>query len=343
VVASRAFAAALVAFPLAGCYYLQQYRGQLSILSAAKPIEEVVSQGKVTAEEAETLRYILELKRFAEERIGLKKTENFTTYFDAGNRPVSWAVSACRKDRFEPYLWLYPIVGPSRYKGFFDEGDARSERQRLENLGYDTLLSPVPAYSTLGYFRDPVYSHFLNYSRADLADLIIHELVHSTVYVAGDTAYNESLASFVASVAAEEFLIERFGEDSGPVREFRTERKDHGLTEAFVSGVFGLLDAYYRAGLATSREEAFELIRSEYAEAYKQWSRPRLGLLFRRGIDNASIMASRTYHRTAWWSRVYESCRGDWKAFFDLARRAGAGKDPFREMEKLLSEGSPLD
>lgn len=338
----RSILAALLVVPLTACYYLQQYRGQLTILAAARPIEAVIAQGRVSPEEAETLRYVQEIKRFAEERICLKKTENFTTFYDSGNRPVSWSVSACRRDRFEPYLWMYPILGPSRYKAFFAEEDAIAEKKRLERLGYDSLVSPVPAYSTLGYFRDPVFSHFLKYSQAELADLIIHELVHSTIYVAGNTAFNESLASFVASIAAEQFLIERFGAASIPVRQFRDLRKDQEAVEIFMAGVFGLLDAYYRGGRADQRGEAFALILKELEEAQDEWSRPRLKVFKRSGIDNAIILANRTYYRTEWWRRVYSRCGGRWDAFFKMVRLAGAGEEPFREMERLLSEASPL-
>jgi len=326
--------AALLAVTLQGCYYLSQYRGQLAILSASKSVDEVVASGKLRAEDADTCRFIQEVKKFAEGHVGLKKTENFTTYYDAGTRPVSWSVSACRKDRFDPYLWLYPIVGPSRYKGFFEKEDALREQARVAKLGYDTHVSPVTAYSTLGWFKDPIYSHFLRYSKADLADLIIHELVHSTIYVAGDTAYNESLASFVASVAGETFVREKFGAASAELKEFRGELADQDRSEGFIDGIFGLLDGIYRSGRAERRDEAFELIRAEYAAAKGQWNRPRHGAFEGKGVNNAIIMGSRTYFRTDWWRAVFEHCGRDWKSFLKLAERAGEGRDPFREMEK---------
>jgi predicted aminopeptidase len=141
-----------------GCYFLSQYAGQMAILSKARPVEEVLAEETLTPKDRDTIRLIQEIKKYAEERIGLKQTQNFTTFYPAGDKPVSWSVTGCRKDRFEPHRWHYPIIGAASYKGFFDPESALREAVCVEEKGYETLVVPVTAYSTLGYFKDPIYS-----------------------------------------------------------------------------------------------------------------------------------------------------------------------------------------
>lgn len=315
-----------------GCYLLRQGFGHLSLLSRARPIEEVIREGRLSPEQVGTLRYIQEVKAFGETKVGLRKTQNYTTFYDAGEDPVSWAVSASRKDRFVPFRWNFPVIGPATYKGFFDRREAEEERAWLEQQGMDAIVRKVPAYSTLGYFKDPVTSHQLKYSRARLADLILHELVHSTIFVPGHTPFNESLASFVASKAGKAFLEERFGPDSEELKEFRAGHRRALAHEGFVRAAYGLLDALYRSGwprreILRRRRKLLDRLRGEYRRV--------VGGSVGADWNNAVILANRTYHRSTFWKRIFARAEGDWGRFFDLVRSAvRAGGDPFAVLEQ---------
>ena len=289
--------------PLLGCYLAKQAEGQLYILLTQRPIEDVLDDPEVPASAKEKLRLIRDVKEFGEREIGLTPSSNYTRFFDTGGRPVSWMVSACRKDRFENYTWWFPIVGTVPYKGFFRRADAVAEARSLEADGYDVMVSPIAAYSTLGYFPDPVLSTMVDYPEEDLTALILHELTHGTVYLAGDTNFNEKLASFVGWQGALEFTRRRHGLDStaydrtvrGLAREERRARESRELFEK--------LDALYRS--AVPRAEKI---------------RRRDGVAGRK-VNNAEILMQRRYTDHAVFAALFEEVDGQWDRFFDRVRQ----------------------
>lgn len=288
---------------LAACYIAKQAEGQLHILLMQRPLEEVLADPDVSAPAKEKIRLVRDVKEFGEREIGLCVSGNYTKYFDTGGKPVSWIVSASLKDRFENYTWWFPIVGTVPYKGFFRRADALAEARSLEEDGYDVHVSPVAAYSTLGYFPDPVLSTMLEYPDEDLAALILHELTHGTIYLPGDTNFNEKLASFVGWQGALEFARRRHGTGSEAydrtVRALaREERRARDSRELFEK-----LDALYRSDL------------------------PRAGKLRRRDevagrkVNNAQILMQRRYTDYALFGQAFEGVGGDWGRFFDLVRK----------------------
>ncbi len=299
----RRFAPALLVPLLAGCYLAKQAEGQLYILLTQRPIEEVLADPDVPASAKEKLRLVREVKDFGEREIGLAASSNYTRFFDTGGRPVSWLVSASRKHRFENYTWWFPIVGTVPYKGFFRRADAVAEARSLADDGYDVHLTPVAAYSTLGYFPDPVLSTMVDYPAEDLTALILHELTHGTVYLPGDTNFNEKLASFVGWQGALEFARRRHGLDS-PAYErtvqalAREERRARESRELFEK-----LDALYRSDLPRA-----EKVR-------------RRDELAGRPVNNAEILMQRRYTDHAVFGAAFEGVGGDWRKFFDLVRK----------------------
>ncbi|MDH7500690.1 MAG: aminopeptidase, partial [candidate division NC10 bacterium] len=176
-------------------------------------IHEVLESPSVDPAVKEKIRFIQEVKRYGEENLGLKRTKTFTTYFEAAG-PILQVVTACEKDRLRLRTWTFPLVGEVAYKGFFTEEDANREKRRLEEEGLDTFLQSVCAYSTLGWLRDPIYSPMLSWSHAALANVILHEMTHGTVYLRGRTGFNEQAATFIGNRGAIAFLSERLGGNS---------------------------------------------------------------------------------------------------------------------------------
>ncbi|MEM6524236.1 MAG: aminopeptidase [Bacteroidota bacterium] len=187
-------------------YGIIQGRGQLSIVWNAEPVEDFLKDPDTPDSVKQKLLFIAEVRKFAVEELGLNDTDNYTTMFDQKGKPILWVVTGCEPFAFKPKLWGFPVVGEMPYKGFFIEEMAYDEMAEVEEDGYDVGLRTVGGWSTLGWFKDPILSNMLGRSYGDLANLIIHELVHATVFVKDSVEFNENLASFIGDRGAELFL-----------------------------------------------------------------------------------------------------------------------------------------
>src|SRR5512140_485103 len=201
-------AAALLLLALGGCsaidFYWQGVAGQMSLLARARPITDVVESTNDPLLKKRLLQ-VQAIRAFAVRELGLPDNQSYTRYSDLGRPYVVWNVVATPELSLTPRQWCYAIVGCVSYRGYFNEDEARNEAQRLVARGDDVNLGGVAAYSTLGWFDDPVLSTFVRYKESELARLIFHELAHQVVYVKDDTAFNESFA-----VAVEEEGMQRW-------------------------------------------------------------------------------------------------------------------------------------
>ncbi len=203
---------ALMTLLPAGCdtaeYIIHVTLGQLGVLGNVEPIDDVLAGGRLTGEQEDKLRLILEVRQFGIEHMGLEAGDSYTTFYDTSGDPLAFNLSAAQKDALTPRIWQFPIVGRIPYLGFFDLEYARRVEQNEIANGMDTYLYEVDAYSTLGVFADPVRSPMLERSVSSLADTVLHELLHNTVWRNGDTEFNESLATFVGRTGGLQFLAD---------------------------------------------------------------------------------------------------------------------------------------
>lgn len=192
---------------LSGCYYLKQGRGQLDLRFSQVAIENALEQ-----ESNPTYRHLFEeiprIKSFAENRLLLRKSDNYTGYYKTSQPGITFVVTASLKNKLTPYTWWFPIVGSVPYKGYFNQKEAEELAEDLESRNFDTWVFAAPAYSTLGWFKDPVTTPMLKRGGYYLASTIIHEMVHETVFVSGEEAFNEQLASFVGQKGAMHYFAE---------------------------------------------------------------------------------------------------------------------------------------
>ncbi len=323
---------------LAACgeleYYAHLAHGQGRILLYSQAVDELMGEPSTPLEVLEVLERVEEVRRFGRERVGLTASRGYTRYFDTGGGPVAWNVSASPPHRFEPFLWWFPIVGELPYKGYFDGGLARAERDRLRAEGYDAIFRPVSAYSTLGYLEDPVLSTMAGYSEDRLAELILHELTHSDIYAEGHADYNESAATFVGRAGALKYLTERHGSNSAQVRRALRRRRQADRFTGFVQGVASRLDSLYTS--VSDKDEVLRKRRAIFRQARRDFRQARAGFGGRYDgfldwePNNALLLSYRRYHsRSADFEAVLARFQGELPAAVAALAACAHTDDPW--------------
>jgi predicted aminopeptidase len=200
-----------------GCtplYVLRAAYEESRILFRREPIEQVLEARHLDPAERAKLELVLDVRRFARERLGLEVAGAYSSFAVVDRGAIVQVLSAAEMTRLEPYRWWFPIVGSVDYKGFFRMEEAEAEATRLHAKGYDTYIRPAGAFSTLGWFDDPVLSSWLAWEPGAIVETLLHELLHRTYYLPGQTTFNESLANFVGHRGAIAYFAERDGPTS---------------------------------------------------------------------------------------------------------------------------------
>ena len=215
-------------------YGIRQGIGQMHIIRSAKSFEKFLEEGEYSdslkAFYREKIKLIKEIKQFAIDSLGLKESSSYSKIYDQKGKPILWAVTACQPYKLEPKEWNYGPFGNMPYKGYFDSTLAKKLIKELKAEGLDVNVYNPSAWSTLGWFSDPVLSSMLEWDEGDLAGLIIHEMTHATIWIRGNVEYNENLADFVGDRGAMEFLASKYGKDSPQYKNHKGGDKD---TEKF--------------------------------------------------------------------------------------------------------------
>lgn len=325
----------------AGCegvdYVLSLAEGQLDALRRTVPIEDALASGTLTDEQVTKLQLVQDVRLYARDVIGLDARESFTQYLDTMGEPAVYNVSASSRTALKPLTWTFPIVGVTPSLGFFEEAEADAFAQRLIEDGYDTYTYGATAYSTLGIFPDPVRSSLLERNIISLADTVIHELTHNTIWRQNDVEFNESLATFVGQRGAIEYFAAAYGDEAEIVLEARRRFEDGARINAFLFSLYDDLDAYYAgpgddAEKAGGREAVYQAARDRFvADVLPTMHSPEFyeGYAFLPS-NNAWILLNRRYNLDLdLFRRVYDAVGGDWPsaiAVFSEAARAPDAK-----------------
>lgn len=227
-------------------YGVTQGIGQLSIVWGAKPVEDFLANPSFPDSLKKKLYVIEEVRRYAIDSLGLNDTDNYRTLYDQKGKELMWVVTACEPFQLKPKMWDFPVVGSVPYKGYFNEERALKEARALEGEGLDVGVRNPGGWSTLGWFTDPILSGMLSRSEGDLASLIIHEMVHATIFVKDSIDFNENLASFIADTAAYNFLRWKYGKDSGEYEEYFDENADYVRLSNYMLNASNVLDSLYQ-------------------------------------------------------------------------------------------------
>jgi predicted aminopeptidase len=226
-------------------YGVAQGLGQLKIIREARPVEEFMSDPGFPDSLKAKLKLIAQARQFAIDSLGLHDTDNYKTLFDQKGQELMWVVTACEPFRLQEKRWDFPVVGSVPYKGFFNRDKAMREKESLEKDDWDVSVRNPGGWSTLGWFTDPILSGMLRRGDGDLASLIIHEMVHATIYVKDSSDFNENLASFIGDRGAEEFLLKTFGDTSRNFREYIFEDSDYRKVTGHMLRATRELDSLY--------------------------------------------------------------------------------------------------
>lgn len=293
-------------------YLAQAAEGQFWLLRSRRPIQEVVEDTTTPEKTRALLAEIPQIKQFGEKQ-GLEPTSNYAHYVDVGSPAVTWVVSACDPLAFHPVVWKFPIIGAITYVGWFDREEARQHALRLKDQGLDVDLRGAGAYSTLGWLPDPVLSSMFYYgdgALSELVDVVLHESVHATYYLNGQSFLNESLATFVARRLTKEYLVETRGPENQELQAYEEGQQRGNSRRKGLHKVYEELDALYRSD--RSKEEKLNYKSRILEEAQRRYGG--------RPLNNAVLIQYRTYgsdHED--FEALFQQC-GGWPKFWDAIR-----------------------
>ena len=290
---------------LAGCrmgYLFHAGVGQFRLISDSVPVEEALAGDLLGPEEKQRLSLVSEISRFGVEELGLKETGSYRSIYLKTGRPPIYLVAAAPKDSLTLVTWWFPIVGDIPYLGYFDKDDALNEKKKLMNEGLDVHLGMAEAYSTLGWFDDPLTLNLIKGSAVDLAETILHEMTHATLYVSGQAAFNEGLAVLMGKVGAYRFFESRYGSGHPLAEEARRNLDDERLFSAFLDSLAGRLERIYASPVPgnekmTRRDICYRDARAAFGRLKPRLQTRRYAAFGRRDLNNAYLAAILLYHR----------------------------------------------
>jgi predicted aminopeptidase len=265
-------------------YGLSQAKGQLTIIYKAQPIDLVLKENTYPDSLAQKLILIQEIKKYAIDSLGITANANYSKVFNQQKQSVLLTVSACEPYSLKPKQWYYPILGNMPYKGFFDKEKAKKEINELKWQGYDVDVYSPSGWSTLGWFNDPVLSNMLYRSEGQLANLIIHELTHGTVFIKNDVEFNENLANFIGDKGAELFLAFKYGEQSKEYRDYEYGKQDEKKYTDYILTCVDSLDSLYQSI-------------SKHSENIKKEKKKQFITEIVRGVNQLSLYSKQRYFK----------------------------------------------
>lgn len=318
---------------LGGCstmsYYLQAVNGQMDVLRRAQPIERVLADPSVAPSLKQKLVEVRDIRQYASDALGLPDNGTYRRYADLQRPFVVWNVFAAPEFSTDPKKWCYPLLGCANYRGYFSKDAAEAAALALQEQGYDTYVGGIPAYSTLGWFDDPVLNTFVHYPNARLAALIFHELAHQVFYLRGDTAFNESYAVTVEEEGARRWLAHSGTLEQRAAFEAYEQRKQ--AFNALVDKYQERLAEIYATGLADERKrvrktEIFRTMQDEYQHLKFTWGGfSGYDRWFGQHLNNAQLASASLYTQ---WVPAFQALLaregGDLPRFYRAVKDLGA-------------------
>ena len=318
-------------------YVLRSGYEEAKILWRREPISRMLARSDLDGKTRAKLELVLAVREFARDKLKLRVGGSYASYARVDENQIVYVVTAAERFRLQAYTWWFPIVGRVPYKGYFDKQPAEAEAAKLEEEGYDTLVRPSAAFSTLGWFDDPLLSTVLSYDEVTLAEVVIHELLHNTTYVPGHADFDESFANFVGNRGAIAFFAAR--DDVSSVELGTLAWQDSLAFSEFLGRNVERLRREYNGGLTRdSRTRVFQEMQDEFrtlpwrTEIYRSFgSRP---------LNNAVILHYLVYgDRLQLFERLWQQQGEDLGSVIQQIRDATDvhRDDPFAAVERLIA------
>lgn len=304
-------------------FYGQAVDGQLEILRKSRPNNQVMADAATSPTLRRQLEGVERIRRFASANLSLPGNQSYGKYADLGRKHVVWVVYAAPEFSLKPKTWSYPAIGEMDYRGYFREQDSNALAAQLRQQGYEVLVGPVDAYSTLGWFHDPVLNTFVDYPDIDLAETIFHELTHRKVFHSGDTVFNESLANVVAEEGVKRWLrhegrladLRHYEGRLVRRREFYQEvdRSRRQLEILYASGQPVAVMRLRKAAILAK-------LRDQFRELRRRWGGRGLEYWLQEDITNAHIVSLNIYaDKMPLFQNLLAQCGGNLDLFFQKA------------------------
>jgi len=320
-------------------YVIRAGIAEAKILAARRPIPEVILDDSTDERTRVMLTWAREARTFAREDLELDVGDAYTSFTQLESDTLALVLSAAYPDQLRSVTWWFPIVGRVPYRGYFSEDQARKEQEKLDADGYDTLLRPTAAFSTLGWFADPLLSTLLRGDEIELVETILHELSHNHLFVGGSVRFNESFATFVGRAGAVEFFCGREGGGPETVKCQRAEARwrDVQRYSGFIDGLIEELQGVYsdpsltREAKLEQRQVVWDEMRVRFeAEVAPTFESLRFGGLMQAPLNNATLLGQmRYYHRIPDFAALLEREGSLKAAVAHLAAGADRVSDPF--------------
>ncbi|HSD96952.1 MAG TPA: aminopeptidase [Sulfuricaulis sp.] len=321
----RTLALILLTTVLSGCasplYYTQAVSGQIELLMKRRPVEEVVADPATSPETRRQLELVQRVRDFASQELALPDNYSYRTYADLERPFAVWNVYAAPELSLEPKRWCFLVAGCVPYRGYFARDQAEQFAASLKQKGYDVYVGGVLAYSTLGWFNDPLLNTFIQRPEADLAGLLFHELAHQKIYVSGDSAFNESFATVIELEG-----VKRWFQQSGNAKEAEAYRQKIQRREEFAALVQkhrARLKEIYDSTVSDAEKRAakarvFEELRDDYEKLKSGWNGDAVfDSWFKQDLNNAHLAAIGLYSRyVAVFQKLLAQQAGNLAAFY---------------------------
>jgi len=340
----RSFMVFLLLLLLGGCsslgYYAQSIHGQLDLLGRRQSIERLIAEPDTSEALRERLRLVLEMRGFASRELGLPENGSYRSYADLQRSAMVWSVVATPEFSMQPKQWCYLVVGCASYRGYFKKAVAEGFADGLKREGLDVVVESIPAYSTLGWFDDPLPSTVINWPEPRLASLIFHELAHQRIYFPDDSNFNEAFASVVAQVGVERWLRAK-GSEEAIIAWRQTLERQQAFIDLLLKTRGRLIELYSGTlpadKMGQSKAQEFKRLRDNYAGLRLAWDGyGGYDHWFNRELNNAHLASVATYQQQMpALLLLLQRHRGDLAAFYDACE--GLAKlSPQERAEQLL-------
>jgi predicted aminopeptidase len=332
-------------------YFIHSGYYQAKLMNSRVPIEKILRSEKTTPEIKHKLELVQEAKKFAEEKLGLKRTRNYSSFVQLDGPYVSYVVQAAPAFELKPYLWKFPFVGAVPYKGYFTPEKAKEEAATFSRDEYDTYVRGVSAFSLLGWFRDPIYSSMVRYEDEDLVETIIHETVHATLYIKSNADFNERLATFLGQQGVKAFYLARDGAGSPALKRIDDDIHDQRVFSEFISAELKSLNTWYSeiAKEHSSAEKAAQkkMRLKEIQERFKTQVQPKFQTTGYKNfasqeLNNAILLSYKTYlYDLSDFQKLFELKAHDFHELLEFCKSLEDKPDAEKALKEYLATTAP--